>query len=149
MGALQKRDPFDDIWNLSDEVGRFFWGLGSHTPLEGRKKRSSFVPAIDVSEDKEALHITAELPGLKRENLKIKVRDGVFTLSGDKFEHHEGKEGDYHYRESSSGSFARSFTLPNTVDQDAIKAQMKDGVLKVMIPKKPEAKEKEIDVSVD
>jgi HSP20 family protein len=148
MGALQKFDPFNDLWNWPDEVGRLFWNLG-HRSEEGNRN-FNFVPVIDVAENNEAMTVTAELPGLKKDDIKIKVRDGVLTLSGEKKFEKEEKDKDNYYRlERSYGSFARSLTLPNTVDAANIRAVMKDGVLELSIPKKPEAKEKEIDVNVD
>lgn len=148
MGALQKYDPFRDLWNLGDEFGRFFWGLGHRNAGADLETQFSFVPALDVSEDNEAMTITAELPGLKKEDVQIKVRDGVLTLSGEKKFESENKKDNYYRIERSYGAFARSFTLPNTVDAEKIAASMKDGVLKVSVPKKPEAKEREVKVEV-
>jgi HSP20 family protein len=148
MGTLQKYDPFRDIWNLGDEVGRLFWGLG-HRPLDRELEAGlNFVPALDVAEDNEKMTITAELPGLKKEDVQIKVRDGVLTLSGEKKFEEETKKDNYYRIERSYGNFARSFTLPTTVDSGKIEATMKDGILKVAIPKKPEAKEREVKVQV-
>lgn len=149
MGNLQKYEPFGDLWNLSDEVGRLFWGLGHHRHGDEAGLSANFVPAIDVAEDNETMTISAELPGLKREDVKIKVREGVLTLSGEKKFSEEKKNDNYYRVERSYGSFVRSFTLPNTVDAEKISASMADGVLKLSIPKKPEAKEREIDVQVN
>lgn len=147
MGKLQVYDPFKDIWNLSDEVGRLFWGLG-HRGLDIEKERVNFIPAIDVKEDNEAMTIRTELPGLKKEDVKINVREGVLTLSGEKKFEDEQKKDDYYRMERSYGTFARSFTLPTSVDSEKIQAKMKDGVLELLIPKKAEAKEREIKVEV-
>jgi HSP20 family protein len=92
--------------------------------------------------------IQAELPGLKKEDVKINVREGVLTLSGEKKFSDEKRKDNYYRIERSYGAFARSFTLPNTVDAEKIQASMKDGVLRLMIPKKPEAKEREISIQV-
>jgi HSP20 family protein len=108
----------------------------------------AFIPALDVAEDNERMTITAELPGLKKEDVKIKVRDGVLTLSGEKKFEEETKKDNYYRIERSYGNFARSFTLPTTVDSSRIEAAMKDGILKVFIPKRPEAKEREVKVEV-
>ena len=147
MATLQTYDPFRNVWDLSDEVGRLFWGLGQRNQEEGSKS-ISFVPALDVSEDNEAMTISAELPGLQKEDVKIKVRDGVLTISGEKKFEEEKRKDNYYRIERSYGTFLRSFSLPTTFDQDNIKAEMKDGVLKLIVPKKPEAKEKEIKVQV-
>lgn len=146
MGKLQVYDPFRDVWNLSDEVGRLFWGLGHRGEEAG--KNLSFIPAIDVKEDNESMTIRAELPGLKKEDVKIKLREGVLTISGEKKFEDEKKKDNYYRIERSYGNFARSFTLPNTVDGANVRANMKDGVLELTIPKKPEAQEREIQVEV-
>ncbi len=148
MGKLQVYDPLRESWNLGDELGRLFWGLGRHLPQTEEGTTVSFVPAIDVLEDEQQMMIRAELPGLKREDIKIRMREGVLTLSGEKKFEHETKENNYYRIERSYGSFARSFTLPNTVDHGKIQATMKDGVLELRIPKKPEAQEQEVKIEV-
>jgi len=125
-----------------------FWGLGHQFQDQEKVGAANFVPALDVVEDDEALSIVAELPGLKKEDIKIKVRDGVLTLSGEKKFEDEQKKENYYRIERSYGTFARSFTLPTTVDSSAIEAKMKDGVLELRVPKKPEAQEKEVDIQV-
>ncbi|HKX11581.1 MAG TPA: Hsp20/alpha crystallin family protein [bacterium] len=143
----RNRSPFSDIWNLPEEVNRLFWGLSRATPEED-EAAAEWSPAVDVYEDTEALQLRAELPGLKKEDVKINVRDGVLTLRGErKFENEEKKDNFYRV-ERSYGSFLRSFSLPNTVDTEKIRATMKDGILELVIPKKPEAKPKEIQVEV-
>jgi len=148
MSKLQVYQPFRSAWNLSDEIGRMFWGLGHHFEDEEKVGAVNFVPVLDVLEDDQALSIKAELPGLKKEDIKIKVRDGVLTLSGEKKFEDEQKKENYYRIERSYGTFARSFTLPTTVDSSAIEAIMKDGVLELRVPKKPEAQEKEVDIQV-
>ncbi len=146
MSALKLYDAFED-WNLNDEVGRFLWGIGKSR--EGKETRSNWLPAVDVSENNEAVQIHAELPGLKKEDVKINLRDGVLTIQGErKFEHEEKKKNNYYRVERQYGVFARSFSLPTTVDGEKIQASMTNGVLEILIPKKPEAKEKEIAISV-
>jgi len=147
MSKLQTYHPTRDVWNLSDEIGRFFWGLGSPRESE-REAGFSWTPAVDIVEDKEGLKLHAELPGLKREDVKINIRDGVLTLQGERKFQDEKKDDNYYRIERSYGMFARSFTLPKTVDLDKIRATMKDGVLELSIPKKPEAKEREVQVEV-
>lgn len=142
MGSLQKFEPFRDLWNWSDDFGKLFWN-------QNPERNVGFVPAVDLAEDNDTVTIKAEVPGLRKEDIKIKVRNGILTLSGEKKFQEEKREDNYYRIERSYGSFARSFTLPSSVDPDGIKANMKDGVLELVIPKKPEAKEKEINVDVD
>lgn len=146
MSKLQVYDPFRDVWNVGDEVGRLFWGLGHHRPTN--EQELSFNPFIDVAEDEKGMTLKAELPGLKREDVKIKIREGILTLSGEKKFEEETKKEDYYRLERSYGNFARSFTLPQSVDAEKVKASMADGVLTLSIPKKPEAQEREVDISV-
>jgi Molecular chaperone (small heat shock protein) len=148
MANLQVYRPFRDLWSLPDELGRLFWGLNRFEPEVNSESPLSWTPAVDVAEDEEAMHIRADLPGLKREQVKINVRDGVLTLSGEKKFEEEKKTDNYYRLERSYGSFARSFTLPNTVDVEKIRASMKDGVLELTVPKKPEAKAREIKVDI-
>ena len=139
--------PFQDMWSLPEEFERLFWGLSRASGDEG-ETTAEWSPKVDVYEDQEALRIHAELPGLKKDDVKISVRDGMLTLRGERKFENEDKKDNYYRLERSYGSFLRSFTLPNTVDADKIHAAMKDGVLELTIPKKPEAKPKEIKVEV-
>ena len=148
MVNLQLYDSFPEVWNFADEVGQLFWGPVKNADSANRQKKSSFVPAIDVSMDQESMKIHAELPGLKPEDLNIKVLEGVLTISGEKKAETEKKTEGYYRLERSYGSFTRAFTLPPTVDSERIQASMKDGVLELTIPKKPEAKEKQVQIQV-
>jgi HSP20 family protein len=109
-----------------------------------------WMPAMEIVEDKNALVVTAELPGLDAKDVDISVDDGVLTVSGEKQEEKtEGTEESEHYLfERRYGSFRRSFTLPTSVDVDKITADFENGVLKVMLPKseKAKAKGKKIDI---
>src|SRR4029434_1431621 len=146
MSNLQVFRPVKDLFKVSDELERFMWGLNR---LEGEEENpAGWYPAVDIAEDKESLTLHAELPGLKREEVKINVRDGVLTLRGERKFEEERKKDNYYRIERSYGMFSRSFTLPTTVDASKIQASMKDGVLEVTIPKKPEAKDREIAIEV-
>ena len=139
--------PFHSMWNLPEEISRLFWGLSQPRP-ESEDQIAEWTPAVDVYEDVEQFRLHAELPGLKREDVKISLKEGVLTLRGERQFEDEKKKDNYYRIERSYGSFVRSFTLPNTVDPEKIRATMKDGVLEIVIPKKPEAKPKEIKVEV-
>ena len=141
-------NPFRNAWNLPEEFSRLFWGLSRATE-EDTETAAEWSPAVDVYEDAEALRIHAELPGLKKEDVKISVREGVLTLRGERKLESEEKKDNYYRIERHYGSFLRSFTLPKTVDADKIEAKMKDGVLELKVPKKPEATPREIKVEVN
>lgn len=148
---MQVWSPFSDVWDLQDEMNRMFrnFGLGLTRRSEGESgELSLWAPAVDIAEDREAVRITAELPGLKQNEVKINVEDGVLTLKGERKFTDETKKENYYRIERSYGAFSRSFSLPPTVDAEKIRATMKDGVLELLIPKKEEAKLKEIQIEV-
>ena len=142
-----RHGPFHGAWSLPEEMNRLFWGL-DRAAEEDEESPGDWSPAVDVYEDGEALRLHADLPGLKKEDIKIQVREGVLTLRGERKFETEEKKDNYFRVERRYGSFLRSFSLPNTVDTEQIRATMKDGVLELVIPKKAESKPKEIQVEV-
>lgn len=136
MRNLQVYKPFGDLFT---DLDSFMWGS---------KTSETWVPSVDVKEDKEGICIRAEIPGMKKEDVKIHVEGDVLTLSGEK-KIEKKEEGENWYRsECSYGSFSRSFTLPKVVDVEHINAKMQDGVLEVKIAKKEAHHPKEIDIEV-
>jgi HSP20 family protein len=129
---------FGRLSNLQDELDRLF---GSQSDF--------WAPALDVREDKDKFVIRTELPGLKREDIEVSLQDGTLVISGErKFE--EVEEGvEVRRQERYYGKFQRALTLPELVAADKVKADYKDGVLTVTLPKTEEAKPKKIDVSVN
>ena len=104
------------------------------------------IPAIDVRETEDCFEFTAELPGLTKDEVEITIEDKVLTLSGErKFEGDEERNG-YHRIERAYGSFSRSFTLPNEVDQEKVKAVFENGLLAVSIPKAEQVKPRKIEI---
>ena len=110
---------------------------------------TSWAPSVDVTEDNKEWLVKIDLPEVKKEDVKVAVESGVLTITGDRKFEKEEKGKKYHRIERSYGSFMRSFTLPDTAAGDKVNAEFKDGVLKVHLPKSPEAKPKSIDVKVD
>ena len=121
-----------------------FWGLGSGDALE-----KTWSPRVDVSETDGAIMIASELPGLKSEDIKITVADGVVTLEGEKKEEEETTDRTVHRVERTYGAFRRSFRLPSAVNADEITATFADGVLSVNLPKAEEAKARQIEVKTN
>jgi len=103
-------------------------------------------PAVDMYEDDDKIVIKAELPGIDKKDISVDVKDRVLTLSGERNYDHEVKEENYYRREIASGKFKRAFNLPADVDADKIKADFKEGVLKVEMPKPEAQKAKRIAV---
>jgi HSP20 family protein len=106
-------------------------------------------PSMDVFEEGEDLVVKAELPGMKKEDIDIRLTDGMITISGEKKKEDEVKRKDYYKWERSYGSFCRSFELPAEVQKDKVKSTFKDGVLEIRMPKSPEAIQKEVKIKVE
>jgi HSP20 family protein len=107
----------------------------------------AWTPAVDVFETQDCLRITAELPGVKPDQVKVSVEQGVLTLRGEKDQHAEGQTETVHRYERSYGMFQRSFQLPSSVDPDRIAAKLEHGILTLELPKAERAKAKEIAVT--
>jgi HSP20 family protein len=140
MAYLNRWDPFTEIARLQDQISRQF------VPAE--RRGAGFVPPVDIHEDKNAIYVVTELPGVKAEEVQLHVENNILTLTGErKFERSEGDKGEgYHRIERSYGTFTRSFALPNSVAGDQVQAEMSDGVLTVKIPKKGEVQPRKIEV---
>ncbi len=108
----------------------------------------SFIPAVDIYEDAQRLVLKLEIPGIPQEDLDIRVENQTLTVKGERKFEAEEKEENFHRIERRFGSFVRSFTLPQTVDVDSIQANYENGVLKLSISKKAEAKPKQIKVEI-
>lgn len=138
-------DDFDDLFNsFRRDMDRMIWSPMTHeVPRMRLVKRTSYMP-MDMEDNGEKFSLTIELPGVKKEDIKLSLDDDLLTISVDsKEEKEESEEGKYLFRERSSYSCSRSVKLPETVDEEGIKANMKEGVLKIELPKKePESKEK-------
>jgi HSP20 family protein len=129
---------FGRLTNLQDELDRLF-----ESPLTG------WAPALDVQEDKDKFTIRAELPGLKREGIDVSLQDGALVISGERTSEKIEEGVEIHRQERFFGKFQRALTLPEPVAADKVKADYRDGVLTVTLPKTEEAKPKKIDVSVN
>jgi len=147
--AIIRWRPDRDIWSLRDDMNELinsFFGRagGPRTIPEG-----AWNPAVDVSETENAVYVSAEVPGLKKEDINISIQDNVLSFKGEKKQEKTRKDESLHCVERYYGSFHRSFSLPSQVDSSKVKATYKDGILTIELPKKEEAKPKEISISVD
>jgi HSP20 family protein len=120
--------------------------LGDRWPLP---MISIKTPSLDVFEEKDEIVVKADLPGMNKDEIEVTVTENVVTIKGEKKKEEEVKEKDYYRRERSYGSFVRSVELPSEVKSDQIKANFKDGVLEVRMPKTEEAKKKSVPVKID
>lgn len=131
FGALHR-----EVDRLFDEFSRGFFP----TFANGRgPSLAALTPSIDVSETDKAIEVTAELPGVDEKDVEVTLTDDILTIRGEKKTETEDKKKDYHLVERSYGMFRRSMAVPAGIDPDAIKAEFSKGVLKVTLPKTPEA----------
>jgi len=138
-------------WNPNRELANFrrsFGRLFNEWDDEAPTRTSFWKPAVDIFETKDSLVMKVELPGVNKEDVKIDLDNQILTLSGERKFDHEVKEDDYHRIERAYGQFQRSFTLPNKIDAERIEAHYRDGMLEVVLPKKEEAKPRQININV-
>jgi HSP20 family protein len=134
---------------LEGRIGRLFNdALGNLDWVYRDSAGASWVPPVDILEQPDAIHITAELPGVKPENVKISLENNVLTIHGSKEQVAAERTERVHRYERTYGTFERGFTLPTTVDAANIKASYEHGVLTVTLPKVEKAKPRQIEVQV-
>ncbi len=147
MMNLVKWSPWREMPTLHDRINRFFedpfFGISR---MDDEAGLSMWDPAVDLYEKDDHYVIKAELPGVDKKDVNIDLRDRLLTLSGERSYDNEVEKENYYRRERSFGRFQRSFTLPADVDPDKIKAEFKDGVLKIEVPKPEEKKSKKITI---
>jgi len=139
--------PYRAHRDFYNDINRWFYGVECSDQTEDCSP-TTWTPLVDICEDTEAFNLYAELPGLAKKDVKLSFKEGVLTICGERDSDAEECKKDYCRKERSYGSFCRSFTLPALVDPDNIQATMQDGLLAITIPKKEEAKPKEIDINV-
>ena len=144
MAMPTRWDPFRDLARLQEEMNRAF----ADDRLYKAGESMGWTPACDIFEDEEGVTVKFDVAGVDPKGVDIRFENGVLTVRGERKLEKEDRRDNYHRIERTYGSFARSFTLPGTVDPEKIKAESKDGVLSVFLPKKPEAKPKSIQVKV-
>lgn len=140
--AVVRWEPFRELAALQNEMSRTlgqFWGGPAPAGNGG-----TWIPALDVWETDEAIVVSVDLPGIEEEKISIEVEDGVLTISGEREKKVEQKDEGFYRFERRYGSFSRSLTLPQGVEESAIEAEFADGVLEVSVPKPAEKKAKRI-----
>jgi HSP20 family protein len=156
MTTLTRWDPFRELTSLHDRMNRLFqdaWGgsgTGALTQRGGEESllSGSFIPPVDVYEDEHNVVLKMEIPGIDQKDVDIRLENNVLTVRGERKFEKEEKEENYQRVERHYGSFARSFTLPNVVDPEQVNADYENGVLKISLAKREEAKPKQIKVNV-
>lgn len=144
---LVKWNPWREMSALQNRMNHLFNEPFFRSDREDDElSMGAWYPAVDMFENEDKLVIKAELPGMDKKDFSVDVKDHVLTLSGERNYDNEVKEENYYRRERGYGKFKRAFTLPADVDSDKIKADFKDGVLKVEIPKPEAQKAKQITI---
>jgi HSP20 family protein len=139
---------FGRLTDLRDEIDRLF-----DMPLAGLERTSrlfsGWTPALDLYEEKDNLVVKVELPGMKREEIEVSLHEGSLSISGERKSEEKHEEADVYRTERYVGRFQRTVALPTPVASDKVKAQYRDGILTITLPKTEEAKPKRIDVNVN
>jgi HSP20 family protein len=146
--TLVRWDPFRELEDMSERLNRVFSRPSLRTSGKENLTVADWMPTVDISETEGEYLIKAELPEVRKEDVKVTVENGVLTLQGERRQEKEEKGKRFHRVERSYGSFVRSFTLPESVDESSVKAEYKDGVLNLHLPKSEKVKPKAIDVKV-
>ena len=150
--AIVRWEPFRDLVSIQDRMNRIFDEAFRSSGRSGADEDwalgGSWAPPVDIFEHEGKLVLKAELPGIDPKQVDVRVENNVLTLRGERKFESEVKREQYHRVERAYGTFSRSFTLPNVVDTANIKAEFKDGVLRVTLPKREEAKPKQIAIAV-
>jgi HSP20 family protein len=144
--TISRFEPFR-THSLQEQIGRLFNEAFERSADES--SITTWAPAVDIFETEHELVVKADLPDIKPEELDIRVENNILTIRGERKFEKKVNENNYLRVERSYGSFSRSFSLANTVDSEAIKAEYRNGVLALTIPKREEAKPKQIKVNVD
>lgn len=145
MAMLTRWDPFRELARAQEEMNRAFGD--ERSPFRAGES-VGWTPPCDIYEDGEEIVLRAELAGVEPKDVEIGFENGVLTLKGERKLAMEDKRENYHRVELSYGTFTRAFSLPASIDAERIRAESKNGVLVVHLPKKPEAKPKSIQVKV-
>ena len=152
--AIVRFNPIRDLLDVEREFNRMFSNLGSRFGIAKKDgdeeyENAVWMPLTDIYEDKDNYTIKADLPGIKKSDVKISYSDGELSISGERVQELETKDAKCHRVERTFGRYYRSFTLPKEIKEDKIKAEFKDGQLTVTIPKADEVTPKEIEISVN
>jgi HSP20 family protein len=148
MPVLTRFEPFREFSTLQDRMNRLFRESYNEGGRDESLTTSSFAPAVDVYEDEHNVTLKIEVPGIDEKDIDIQLENNTLTVHGERKIEKDEKEENYRRVERQYGSFTRTFTLPPTVDGEKVSANYEKGVLKITLPKKAEAKPKQIKVTI-
>jgi HSP20 family protein len=150
MAIVRWWDPTRELSSLQNRMNRVFEETFGTTPFPGEQPAAgSWSPAVDIFETDQEIVLRAEVPGVAKEQVHVEVDDGVLELRGERKFEKEAKEESYHRVERAYGAFQRYFSLPDSVDSEKVRAELKDGILEVRLGKREQAKPKQIRVNVN
>ncbi len=146
--TITRHDSFRDLLQLQDQLFRTFEGAYSQRQGEESRELASWSPLVDVFEDQDAITLKVELPEIDAKDVDIRIEGNTLTLRGErKLEKSDRRDG-YSRIERTYGAFSRTFTLPSAVDVEHVQAESRDGVLRLVLPKRAETKPRQIKVQV-
>jgi len=145
--ALTRWDPFRDLSIMQERMNRMFEDAGRGWRGDEPSATTTWSPAVDIYETENEIQVQAELPGVDRKDIALNLEKNVLTLKGERRFEKETKQENYHRIERAYGGFSRSFSIPAIVDEEKIRADYKDGILKIALPKKEQVKPKQIPIA--
>ena len=148
MTLITRWDPFREFVTLQDRMNRLVRDSFGNEGREEALTTTTFAPAVDVYEDEHNVTLKIEVPGIEEKDIDVRIENNTLTVHGERKFEKEEKEENFRRVERQYGSFTRTFTLPQTVDQESVQADYDKGVLKIKLAKKAEAKPKQIKVNV-
>ena len=146
MNSITRWDPFRNLSSLQEQVNRLF--DSSFKATADNSALTTWAPAVDIDETENELVIKADLPDVDEKDIDVRVEASMLTIRGERKFEESVKEDNYLRVERAYGSFSRSFSLPDTVNTEAIQANYKNGVLRVQLPKRAESKPKQVKINV-
>lgn len=146
---LIRHNPARELWRIRDDMDNFFNHFTSRIFDSEEMPAVDWSPRVDIHENQDKYVLKAELPGMKKEDLKITMQDSVLTLKGEKIVEERSEKDDTHLCERKYGKFIRLFRLNDPIDNKKIEASFSDGVLTLELPKAEEAKPKEIEIKMN
>src|ERR1700691_3426790 len=148
MTVITRWDPLREFATIQDRMNRLFRDSYGNEGREEALSNTAFAPPVDVYEDEHGVTLKIEVPGIDENDIDVRIENNTLTVHGERKFEKEEKEENYRRVERQYGSFTRTFTLPNTVDQESVSANYDKGVLNIKLAKKAEAKPKQIKVNV-
>src|SRR5438552_4191470 len=148
MTLITRYDPFREFVTLQDRMSRLFRDPRGPEGQDESLTTTAFAPLVDVYEDEHNITLKIEVPGIDEKDIDVRIENNTLTVHGERKFEKEEKEENFRRVERQYGSFTRSFTLPNTVDAEQVQAHYEQGILKIQLAKKAEAKPKQVKVNV-